>query len=167
MQSKGLSRVFSNITVQKHQSFGAQLSLWSNSHLRASGEGFAVPLTSRAAPDLGSLPVRSPVLHQHQFLACLPRRGSHYPRRQPFALGAAPTEPRPAVVGSVWGQHRGLFQQVPVSVHGPQLALLPPLASCRVAPAVISPAPVWTLCRARTLYESSRGQRCRVHVLEE
>ena len=32
LQSKGLSRVFSNTTVQKHQSFGAQLSLWSNSH---------------------------------------------------------------------------------------------------------------------------------------
>ena len=31
-QSKGLSRVFSNITVQKRQFFGAQLSLWSNSH---------------------------------------------------------------------------------------------------------------------------------------
>ena len=33
LQSKGLSRVFSNTTVQKHQFFGAQLSLWSNSHL--------------------------------------------------------------------------------------------------------------------------------------
>ena len=30
MQSKGLSRVFSNTTVQKHQFFGTQLSLWSN-----------------------------------------------------------------------------------------------------------------------------------------
>ena len=30
--SKGLSRVFSNTTVQKHQFFGTQLSLWSNSH---------------------------------------------------------------------------------------------------------------------------------------
>ena len=29
--SKGLSRVFSNTTVQKHQFFGAQFSLWSNS----------------------------------------------------------------------------------------------------------------------------------------
>ena len=29
---KGLSRVFSNTTVQKHQFFGVQLSLWSNSH---------------------------------------------------------------------------------------------------------------------------------------
>ena len=32
LQSKGLSRVFSNTTVQKHQFFGTQLSLWSNSH---------------------------------------------------------------------------------------------------------------------------------------
>ena len=33
LQSKGLSRVFFNTTVQKHQFFGAQLSLWSNSHI--------------------------------------------------------------------------------------------------------------------------------------
>ena len=33
LRSKGLSRVFSNTTVQKHQFFGAQLSLWSNSHI--------------------------------------------------------------------------------------------------------------------------------------
>ena len=33
LQSKGLTRVFSNITVQKHQFFGAQLSLWSDSHI--------------------------------------------------------------------------------------------------------------------------------------
>ena len=32
LQSKGLSRVFSNTTVQKHQFFGAQLSLHANSH---------------------------------------------------------------------------------------------------------------------------------------
>ena len=31
--SKGLSRVFSNTTVQKYQFFGAQPSLWSGSHL--------------------------------------------------------------------------------------------------------------------------------------
>ena len=30
---KGLSRVFSNITVQKHQFFSVQPSLWSNSHI--------------------------------------------------------------------------------------------------------------------------------------
>ena len=33
LQSKGLSRVFSNTTVQKYQFFCAQLSLWSNSHI--------------------------------------------------------------------------------------------------------------------------------------
>ena len=33
LQSKGLSRVFSNTTVQKHQFFGAQLSPYSNSHI--------------------------------------------------------------------------------------------------------------------------------------
>ena len=32
-QFKGLSRVFSNTTVQKHQFFSIQLSLWSNSHI--------------------------------------------------------------------------------------------------------------------------------------
>ena len=32
LQSKRLSRVFSNTTVQKHQFFGAQFSLWSNLH---------------------------------------------------------------------------------------------------------------------------------------
>ena len=35
LQSKGLSRVFSNTIVQKHQFFGVQPSLWSNSHIRA------------------------------------------------------------------------------------------------------------------------------------
>ena len=33
LQSKGLSRVFSNTTVQKHQFFSVQLSLESNSHI--------------------------------------------------------------------------------------------------------------------------------------
>ena len=33
LQSKGLSRVFSNTTVQKHQFFSDRLSLWSNSHI--------------------------------------------------------------------------------------------------------------------------------------
>ena len=33
LQSKGLPRVFSNTTVQKHQFFGAHPSLWSNSHI--------------------------------------------------------------------------------------------------------------------------------------
>ena len=33
LQSKGLSKIFSNTTVQKHQFFGAQPSLLSNSHI--------------------------------------------------------------------------------------------------------------------------------------
>ena len=33
LQSKGLSRVFSNTTILKHQFFGTQPSLWSNSHI--------------------------------------------------------------------------------------------------------------------------------------
>ena len=33
LKSKGHSRVFSNTTVQKHQFFSAQLSLWFNSHI--------------------------------------------------------------------------------------------------------------------------------------
>ena len=33
LQSKGLLRVFSNTSVQKHQFFSTQLSLWSNSYI--------------------------------------------------------------------------------------------------------------------------------------
>ena len=33
LQSKGLSRIFSNTTVQKHQFFSTQLFLWSKSHI--------------------------------------------------------------------------------------------------------------------------------------
>ena len=33
LQSKGLSKVFSDTTVQKHHFFGTPLSLWSNSHI--------------------------------------------------------------------------------------------------------------------------------------
>ena len=41
LQSKGLSRVFSNTIVQKHQFFGTQLSLQPNSHMTA-GETIAL-----------------------------------------------------------------------------------------------------------------------------
>ena len=33
LQSKGLSRVFSSTMIQKHQYFGAEPSMWSNSHI--------------------------------------------------------------------------------------------------------------------------------------
>ena len=42
LQSKGLSRVFSNTVVQKHQFFGTQPSLWSNSHIHTWLLAFAV-----------------------------------------------------------------------------------------------------------------------------
>ena len=45
LQPKGLSGVFSNTTVQKHQFFGTQLSLWSNSHIRTWLLGKTIALT--------------------------------------------------------------------------------------------------------------------------
>ena len=42
---QGLSRVFSSTTVQKHQFFSAQLSLWSNSHNPHMTTGKTVALT--------------------------------------------------------------------------------------------------------------------------
>ena len=44
LQSKGLSRVFSNTAVQKHQFFGAQLSWQSNSHIASIYLNSFVPL---------------------------------------------------------------------------------------------------------------------------
>ena len=48
-QFKVLSRVFSNATVQKHQFFGAQPSLWSNSHIRET-TGKTIALTGVLDP---------------------------------------------------------------------------------------------------------------------
>ena len=45
LQSKGLSRVFSNTTVQKHQFFGAQLALTSNSQNPYMTTGETIALT--------------------------------------------------------------------------------------------------------------------------
>ena len=45
LQSKGLSRVFSNTTVQKHQFFGAQLSSQSNSHIHTMTTRKTIALT--------------------------------------------------------------------------------------------------------------------------
>ena len=47
LQSKGLSRVFSNTTVQKHEFFGAQLSSQSNSHIHTWLLGKTIALTRR------------------------------------------------------------------------------------------------------------------------
>ena len=45
LQSKGLSTVFSNTTVQKHQFFGAQLYSQSNSHIHTQPTGKTIALT--------------------------------------------------------------------------------------------------------------------------
>ena len=45
LQSKGLSRVFSNTTVQKHQFFSAHLSLWPNSHIHTGLQEKNIALT--------------------------------------------------------------------------------------------------------------------------
>ena len=45
LQSKGPSRVFPNTTVQKHQFFGAQCSLWSNSSYPYMTTGETIALT--------------------------------------------------------------------------------------------------------------------------
>ena len=45
LQSKGLSRVFSNIMVQKQQFFGAQLSLWFTLHIHMWPTGKTIALT--------------------------------------------------------------------------------------------------------------------------
>ena len=47
LQSKGLSRVFSNTIVQKHHFFGAQLSSQSNSHIHAWPLEKTIALTRR------------------------------------------------------------------------------------------------------------------------
>ena len=47
LQSKGLSRVFSNTTVQKHQFFRAQLSSQSNSHIHTWPVEKTIALTRR------------------------------------------------------------------------------------------------------------------------
>ena len=51
LQSKGLSQV-SNITTQKHQIFGIQTSLWSNSHQRTSARAAATGALRRGREEL-------------------------------------------------------------------------------------------------------------------
>ena len=50
LQSKGLSRFFSNITVQKHQFFGTQLSLFQRSHpYKTTGRTIALTIWTLSA----------------------------------------------------------------------------------------------------------------------
>ena len=56
LQSNGLSRVFSNTIVQKQQFFGAQLSLYSNSHIHGFLDGSEVKASACNVGDRGSIP---------------------------------------------------------------------------------------------------------------
>ena len=49
LQSKGLSRVFSNTTVQKYQFFRAQLPLWSNPSIPYMTTGKTIALTKQTS----------------------------------------------------------------------------------------------------------------------
>ena len=49
LQSKGLSRVSSNTSVQQHQFFDAQSSLWSNSHIHGTTNWFQIEKGVRQA----------------------------------------------------------------------------------------------------------------------
>ena len=52
LQSKGLSGVFFSATVGKHQSLGAQPSLWSNSHIRTTIGSLSTALVLRVTPSI-------------------------------------------------------------------------------------------------------------------
>ena len=56
LQSQGPSRVFSNTTVQKHKSFGTQLSLWSNSHIHTCSESESHSAVSDSLRPLWNFP---------------------------------------------------------------------------------------------------------------
>ena len=65
LQSKGLSRVFSNTTVQKHQFFGAQLSSQSNSliHYLTTGKTIALARWIFVGKVMSLLLIFCPSLH--------------------------------------------------------------------------------------------------------
>ena len=70
LQSKRLSRVFSNITLQKHQFFGAQLSSQSNSHIHTWPLGKSQPWPDGpllAKKDLGALKLATPQFRSQSF----------------------------------------------------------------------------------------------------
>ena len=68
--SKGLSQVFSGIPVWKHQFFGAQPSLWSNSHIRCRPLEIGPHGSLSALCPMGSLSCPSPALDCWFLLPC-------------------------------------------------------------------------------------------------
>ena len=74
LQSKGLSRVFSNTTVQKYQFFGTQLSSQSNSHIHNMTTGKTIALTSRTF--VGKVMFLLLNMLSRLVITCLPRSKS-------------------------------------------------------------------------------------------
>ena len=78
--SKGLSRVFSSTAVQKHQSFGAQLSLLSNSHpYMTTGKTMALTIQTFVSKVMSLLFSTLSTF----VIAFLPRSNHHYPASNP------------------------------------------------------------------------------------
>ena len=110
MSIKGLSRVFSNATVQKHQFFGAQLSLQSNSYIHS------WPL-EKPYPLLFSHSVMSdslwPHVVQHTRLPCpslLPELAQIQVHWVSDAIQPSHPLPSPFLPAFYLSQHQGLFQ---------------------------------------------------------
>ena len=100
LQSKGLSRVFSNTTVQNRQFFGAQLSSQSNFHIHTSDQISRSVVSDSLRPhELQNArppcPSPTPGVHVHQVSVAI--QPSH-PLLSPF-----PPAPNPS-------QHQSLFQ---------------------------------------------------------
>ena len=88
--SKGLSRVFSSTTFQKHQFFGARSSLWSNPHIHL---GFMVqvcwvlygPVLTSPGASLMAQMVRKPPVMQETWVQPLSREDSLEKQRATYS----------------------------------------------------------------------------------
>ena len=103
LQSKGLSTVFSNTTIQKHQFFGAQCSSQSNSHIQFSSVTQLCP--THCNPMDCSTP-GLPVHHQ------LPEFTQTHVHRVGEAIQPSHPLPSPSPPAPNPSQHQGLFQWV-------------------------------------------------------
>ena len=102
MQSKGLSRVFSNTIVQKHQFFSAHLSLESNSHPYMT-TGKATALTICNAEDPNLIPG----------LARSAGEGTGYPLQYSWASLVAQLVKNPLLMQETWVQSLGWEDKIP------------------------------------------------------
>ena len=114
LQSKRLSRVFSNITIQKHQFFGTQPSLWSNFHIHTwlldSQPSVQFSSVAQSCPTLcNPMNHSTPGLPVHHQLPEFTQIHVHWvgDAIQPSHPLSSPSPPAPNP-----SQHQGLFQWV-------------------------------------------------------